>query len=101
MPGQYVRAVINEGVQHNIIKLDQRATMRHTNGKPYVFVVTKDNKVETRDIEVSGTEGAFWIVTGGLKAGDRVIVEGVLKVRPGATVSPVEAGAAHKAPQKQ
>ena len=101
MPGQYVRAVINEGVQHNIIKLDQRATMRHTNGKPYVFVVTKDNKVETRDIEVSGTEGAFWIVTGGLKAGDRVIVEGVLKVRPGATVSPVEAGAAQKAPQKQ
>ena len=75
--------------------------MRHTNGKPYVFVVTKDNKVETRDIEVSGTEGAFWIVTGGLKAGDRVIVEGVLKVRPGATVSPVEAGAAQKAPQKQ
>ena len=74
MPGQYVRAVINEGVRKNVIKLDQRATMRHTNGKPYVYVLTDDNKVQTRDIVTSGTEGAYWLVDSGLKAGDRVIV---------------------------
>ena len=61
MPGQYVRAVINEGVRKNVIKLDQRATMRHTNGKPYVYVLTDDNKVQTRDIVTSGTEGAYWL----------------------------------------
>ena len=92
MPGQYVRAVINEGVRKNVIKLDQRATMRHTNGKPYVYVLTDDNKVQTRDIVTSGTEGAYWLVDSGLKAGDRVIVEGILKIRPGQTVAPVAAG---------
>lgn len=96
MPGQYVRAVINEGVRKNVIKLDQRATMRHTNGKPYVYVLTDDNKVQTRDIVTSGTEGAYWLVDSGLKAGDRVIVEGILKIRPGQTVAPVAAGPQHQ-----
>lgn len=93
MPGQYVRAVINEGVRKDVIKLDQRATMRRTNGNPYVYVLTADNKVETRDIVTSGTEGAYWLVESGLKVGERVVVEGVLKIRPGQTVAPVAAGA--------
>lgn len=98
MPGQFVRAVINEGVRKNVIKLDQRATLRHTNGTPYVYVVTPDNKIESRDIVTSGTEGAYWLVDSGLKVGERVVVEGVLKVRPGQEVSPIAAGAQ---PQKQ
>lgn len=93
MPGQYVRAVINEGVRKDVIKLDQRATLRRTNGNPYVYVLTADNKVETRDIVTSGTEGAYWLVESGLKVGERVVVEGVLKIRPGQTVQPVAAGA--------
>ncbi len=87
MPGMYVRAVLTEGVQEKAIKLDQRAVMRHSNGKPYCYVVDKDNKVVLRDLQISGVEGTKWLISSGLSVGDVVISEGILKVRPGATVS--------------
>ena len=87
MPGMYVRAVLTEGVQEKAIKLDQRAVMRHSNGKPYCYVVDKDNKVVLRDLEINGVEGTKWLISSGLSVGDVVISEGILKVRPGATVS--------------
>ena len=87
MPGMYVRAVLTEGVQEKAIKLDQRAVMRHSNGKPYCYVVDKDNKVVLRDLQINGVEGTKWLISSGLSVGDVVISEGILKVRPGATVS--------------
>lgn len=86
MPGMFVRARLIDGVRENVIKVDQRATMRRTTGDPYVYIVNAENKVESRDIKVSGTEGGKWIVESGLKAGDKVIVEGIQRVRPGALV---------------
>jgi membrane fusion protein (multidrug efflux system) len=87
MPGMYVRARLIEGIQPNVVKLDQRAVMRAQNGAPYCFVVGKDNKVESRYLTIDGAEGNFWIVTKGLEVGEKVIVEGILKVRPGASVT--------------
>lgn len=92
MPGMYVRAILTDGIQEKAIKLDQRAVMRHTNGKPYCYVVGEDKKVQLRDLQISGVEGNQWIVAAGLKPGDIVITEGILKVRPGAPVSYAEPG---------
>lgn len=87
MPGMYVRARLIEGIQPNVVKLDQRAVMRAQNGAPYCYVVNKEGKVESRYITIDGSEGTCWIVTKGLEVGDKVIVEGILKVRPGAAVT--------------
>lgn len=88
MPGMYVRARLVDGILTKAIKLDQRATMRRNNGTPYVYVVDKDNKIESRDIEITGSEGNYWIVEKGLEPGEKVVVEGLQKVAPGATVAP-------------
>lgn len=86
MPGMFVRARLVDGVRENVIKIDQRATMRRTTGDPYVYVVNAENKVESRDVVIGGTEGTNWIINKGLKNGDKVIVEGLQRVRPGALV---------------
>ena len=88
MPGMYVRARFVDGVLTRAIKLDQRATMRRNNGTPYVYIVNKDNKIESRDIGITGSEGNFWIVEKGLDPGEKVVVEGLQRVAPGATVAP-------------
>ncbi len=98
MPGQFVRARLVDGVRENVIKLDQRATMRRTTGDPYVYVVTKDNKVESRDIVVDGTEGNFWIVEKGLEVGEKVIVEGIQRVRAGGSVEIVPSAGQQQTP---
>ena len=87
MPGQFVRAKLTDGVREKVVLLDQRATMRHTTGAPYVYVVNKENKVEIRDIVISSAEGDRWVVEKGLNAGDKVIVLGIQKVRPGVLVA--------------
>ena len=86
LPGMFVRARLVDGVRENVIKIDQRATMRRTTGDPYVYVVNAENKVESRDVVIGGTEGTNWIINKGLKNGDKVIVEGLQRVRPGALV---------------
>lgn len=98
LPGMFVRARLINGVRENVIKVDQRATMRRPTGDPYVYVVNAENKVESRDIKVGGTEGTNWIVNSGLKAGDKVIVEGLQRVRPGALVQIQQPGTAAAAP---
>ena len=98
LPGMYVRAVLPSGDIPQAITLNQHAVMRDMRGDPYVFVVNKDNKVEQRAIKTGEAIGDQWIVNSGLNAGDRVIVEGIGKVRPGALVAPSEGSAAASAP---
>ncbi len=86
MPGMYVRARLIDGVREKAVKLDQRATMRRNTGAPYVYVVTKDNKVESRDIVIAGSDGPYWVVDSGLSEGERVIIDGIQHVRPGSLV---------------
>lgn len=88
LPGMYVRAAIVEGVKSNAILAPQRGVNRNTKGQPTALVVNKDNKVESRVLTVDRTLGANWLVTDGLNEGDRLIVEGLQKIRPGAPVSP-------------
>lgn len=88
VPGMYVRAKLVDGVREKAVKLDQRAVMRRANGTPYVFIVNKDNKVESRDVSIITADGGYWIVDKGLNEGDQVIVEGIQRVRVGASVQP-------------
>jgi membrane fusion protein (multidrug efflux system) len=89
LPGMFVRAVLDEGVDENAILVPQRGVTRNPTGNAMVMVVGSEEKVEPRVIKVIRTVGENWLVSEGLKAGDRVILEGLQKARPGAQVRTV------------
>jgi membrane fusion protein (multidrug efflux system) len=89
MPGMFARAQIVEGVNANALTVPQRTITRGAGGASSVLVVTDDSKVEARAIETERTAGNKVIVTKGLKAGERIIVEGSQKGPPGSVVKPV------------
>ncbi len=86
LPGMFVRARLNEGERPNTVVLDQRCVMRDPKGQAYVYVVTAENKIEQRNVVANRTFGTNWIIENGLVADERVVVEGLQKVKPGATV---------------
>jgi membrane fusion protein (multidrug efflux system) len=88
LPGMFVRAHLVEGTQQNAMLVPQRAVSRDERGNPVVLVVGAENKIEPRPIQTSRTAGDSWIVTSGLKPGDKVIVEGAMMLRPGMPVTP-------------
>jgi membrane fusion protein (multidrug efflux system) len=88
LPGMFVRAVLPEGTQTRALLVPQRAVSRDEKGNATVMTVGKDNKAEPRIIQTSRAQGDNWIVTGGLKPGDKVIVEGGMMLRPGMAVNP-------------
>jgi membrane fusion protein (multidrug efflux system) len=92
LPGMYVRAVLEEGVSEGALLVPQRAFTRDAKGNPVVMVVGDGNKVEPRMLKIDRAIGEKWLVSDGLKAGDRVIMEGLQKVRPGAEVKVVPFG---------
>src|SRR5512135_516875 len=94
LPNMYVRAVIEEGVRDNAILVPQQAVTRDPKGQAIAMVVGANNTVEARILTTARTLGSDWLVDAGLKPGDRVIVEGLLRARPGATVQAVEAAPA-------
>ena len=83
LPGMFVRARLDEGKQPNAILVPQRGVTRDSTGRAVALVIGKDNKVERRQLVTDRAIGDSWLVTDGLVAGDRVIVEGIQKVRPG------------------
>ncbi|PZQ10798.1 MAG: efflux transporter periplasmic adaptor subunit [Ancylobacter novellus] len=87
VPGMYARAVIEEGIAQNSILVTQQAVGRNTKGEPTAKVVNGDGKVEERVLTVRRSVGNSWLVDDGLKAGDRVIVEGAQNVRAGQEVT--------------
>ncbi|ONO26531.1 efflux transporter periplasmic adaptor subunit, partial [Burkholderia cenocepacia] len=91
LPGMFVRARIEEGVNENAFLVPQIGVTHDQKGQAIALVVTAANKVEMRPLTTTGTYDQNWIVEGGLQAGDHVIVQGVDKVRPGATVKTVPA----------
>lgn len=93
LPGMYVRAVIGNGERHDAILVPQRGIARDPKGNTSAMVVGKDGKVEQRPVKVSRTVGDQWLVEAGLKAGDKVIIEGLQKIKPGVPVVASEAGA--------
>lgn len=91
LPGLYVRAVLEEGVNERAILVPQAAVSRDSKGNPTVLLANADNVVERRSITVDRVVGGDWLVRDGLAEGDRVIVEGLQKVRPGGKVRATEA----------
>lgn len=96
LPGMYVRARLDKGVDQAALLVPQQGISRDNAGRAYALVVAQDGKVEKKDVTVAETVGTNWRVTGGLAAGDRVIVEGSSKVRAGQPVNavPAQIGAA-------
>ncbi len=87
LPGMFARAKAVDGVREKVIRISQKAVMRAQNGDPYVFVVNKSNRVESRSVVLHYADGGDWILEKGLNAGDVVIVDGTLRVRVNDLVS--------------
>jgi membrane fusion protein (multidrug efflux system) len=98
LPGMFVRAIVVEGVNENAILIPQRGVTRNPKGDAVVMTVGAEEKAEPRPIKVARTVGDSWLVIDGLKAGDRVILEGLQKARPGTPVKAVPFGSAPTAP---
>ncbi|MBF1996058.1 multidrug efflux RND transporter periplasmic adaptor subunit SdeX [Serratia symbiotica] len=86
LPGMFVRARLDEGVRSDTLLVPQQGVTRNPRGDATALVVGMDDKVELRMLKADKAIGDKWLVTDGLKAGDRVIVSGLMKVRPGAQV---------------
>jgi membrane fusion protein (multidrug efflux system) len=94
LPGLFVTAVIDEGIREGAILVPEQGVTHDPKGAATAFVVGAEDKVEVREVGTSRTVGDQWLVDSGLKAGDRVIVEGLQKIRPGAPVHATERGSA-------
>lgn len=90
LPGMYVQAVVQQATAEGVILAPQEGVTRDRRGQPIALVVGADNVVEQRQLHILQDRGNDWIVDQGLKDGDRIIVEGLQKTGPGATVTPEE-----------
>ena len=91
LPGMFVRARIEEGVNDNAMLVPQIGVTHNPKGEAVALVVGQDNKVAPRTLVTAGMHGADWVVESGVQPGDRVIVQGTEKVRPGMEVKAVPA----------
>lgn len=89
LPGMFVRAVLDQGVDETAIVVPQQGVTRNTKGEPTALVMGADGKVQQRVLEVGDAVGDKWVVRKGLQPGDQLIVEGLQKVKPGAPAKPV------------
>ncbi len=99
MPGMYVRALVDNAVLEQGLLVPQQGITRDPKGNATAMVVAGDGTAERRAVEVSRTIGDQWLVSGGLVAGDRVIIQGLQKIRPGMPLEITEAGAAETSRQ--
>jgi len=102
-PGQFVRVVLKGAVRPNAATVPQRAVLEGPQGK-FVYLLNAESKAEPRAVQVGEWSGDDWIISSGLKPGDKVIVDGVMKIGPGAPVQvaePKPAADPQKAPAKK
>jgi len=89
LPGMFVYTILQEGIQEEAILVSQSGVNRNHRGEPYVLVVDESGKVDLRMVTIDRAIGDRWLVSNGLNPNDQVIVEGVQKVKPGASVKVV------------
>lgn len=92
LPGMYAVGTVDEGVAPDAILVPQRSVVIDPAGGASVMLINSTNSVEPQPIQLGAATGANWIVQSGLKSGDRVMVDGLLKAYPGMTVNPVDIG---------
>ena len=96
LPGMFVQALFTQAVDPNVFLVPQAAVQRDIGGDAFVFVVGAGNKAERRKVVAARTFGADWVVSGGLRAGDKVITQGTANLKTGAPIRPVPANAPQK-----
>lgn len=90
LPGMYVRVLMDEAVNEKALLVPQQGVQRDPKGNAMAFIVTSENKVETRALKTERAIGDMWLVSSGLSVGDKVIVEGSSKVHEGSSVKAVD-----------
>jgi membrane fusion protein (multidrug efflux system) len=93
LPGQFLKLRFKGDTKTNAVLVPQRAVLQGPKG-PFVYVVGAEDKVEMRDVTATDWQGGQWLIEAGLKAGDRVVVNGLLRIAPGMPVKPVEGSSA-------
>jgi membrane fusion protein (multidrug efflux system) len=102
LPGMFVRARFAQAVDKGVFLVPQTGVQRNVQGEPLVWIAGAGDKAERRKITVSRTDGTNWVVTSGLKAGDRVLVQGIGTLKPDQAIKPVPADAPqHVGPPKK
>jgi membrane fusion protein (multidrug efflux system) len=89
LPGMFVRAIVQEGVNNQAILIPQQAVSRDPRGNPLTLIVDARSNVQIRMLTLDRAIGDQWLVSSGLAPGERVIIEGMQKVKPGAPVKAV------------
>jgi membrane fusion protein (multidrug efflux system) len=93
LPGMYVRAVLEEAVDANSYLVPQQAVLRDSRGNPIVTIATPNNTIITRVITAPRTQDSFWVVTDGVSASDKIIIEGLNRINTRSKVTPVDVSA--------
>src|SRR4051812_18399311 len=96
-PGQFVRVILKGGVIPDAVSVPQRAVLESPQGGKFVYVIDEKSSAAPRPVEAGEWSGESWIITSGLKAGDKVITDGLMKLGPGAPVRVAE----KKEPEQQ
>jgi len=91
LPGQFVQTSFTQAVTPNAILVPQNAVQRDLGGQAYVFIVGQGNKAVRREVKADRAQGSDWVITGGIRAGDKVITQGLANLRDGADIRPVPA----------
>src|SRR5690606_26994056 len=89
LPGMFVRGRVAQGVAEQAISVPPQAVQRNPDGSAYVYVVDQNNTAQIRPIQAGAMMSDKWVVSSGLQAGDRVILNRFQQLRPGAPVKPV------------
>lgn len=92
MPGMFVQATFDQAVEPNVYLVPQPALQRDIGGEAFVYVVGAGNKVERRTVTADRTSGTNWVITAGLRPGDKIITQGTNNLKQGMPVKPVPAG---------
>jgi membrane fusion protein (multidrug efflux system) len=101
LPGMYVRARLSQATVHDAILVPQQGVTRDPKGHASVMLIGPGERAIHREIEAERTVGDKWLVTSGVQSGDRVIVEGLGRIRSGARVKPVPAGSPASPPEQK
>lgn len=97
LPGMFVRGVVKEGINERAILVPQQAVARDPKGNPIALIVDSEGKIQQRRLTLDRAIGDKWLLSSGLEPGDRLVVEGMQKIRPGASVRVVPFDDARKA----